>query len=42
MFPYKSIYVNHGTVGAVSFLDPVPCLNELGRGPLGDASYQIS
>ena len=35
-------YVNHVTPGARTFLAPGYSLNNFGRGPLGDATYQIS
>ena len=40
-FPYKA-YVKHVTQGLGNFCPQGHTLNKIGRGPLGDASYQIS
>ena len=41
MFPYISLYVNHVTPRAGRYWPKGHNLNNLGRGPLGDATCQM-
>ena len=41
-FPYIIAYVKHVTPGMGHFWNQGHKLNKLGRGPLGDTTYQIS
>ena len=40
MIPYISLYVKYGTIGAGHFWPQGHTLNKLGRGSLGDVTYQ--